>query len=109
MAILTIPTSTTLGAYTQQVSLDDILYNFTFQFNDREGYWYFSIADETGNALRSGIKITANWPMLRLLIGENALPGLIMAIDPTDQDQDPGLADLGDKVFLVYVEQESLP
>lgn len=109
MAILTIPTRTDLGAYTFQVELDGKVYRFSMQFNDREGFWYFSIADEGGNAIRSGVKVVANWPLLGRVAEEAAPPGLLFAIDPTDQDLDPGLSDLGETVFLTYMEEESLP
>jgi len=109
MAIVTIPTRTDLGAYTFQVELDGAVYNFIFQFNDRESYWYFSILDESGNILRSGIKVTSNWSLLRLLIEVTAPPGVLLAVEPTDKDFDPNFDDLGDTVFLTYVEEASVP
>ena len=109
MAVLTIPTSTTLGAYSFQVSLDSIVYRFDFQFNERESFWYFAISDEAGTVLRSGVKVVTNFPLLRLLVNTDAPPGSIMAIDPTDAEADAGLEDLGDSVLLTYVEEASLP
>lgn len=109
MATLTVPTRTDLGAYTFQVELDGAVYRFSFQFNDREGFWYLSIADESGIPIRSGIKVVVNWPLFARAVEEAAPPGSLFAIDTTDQDLEPGLADLGEAVLLTYIEEESLP
>lgn len=109
MAVLTIPTRTDLGAYTFQIELDDKLYRFTMQFNHREGYWYMSIADESGNDIRTGVKIVSNFPLLRRVANIDSPAGEIMALDTTDADADAGLEDLGDTILLTYVEEGSVP
>ncbi len=108
MSTLTVPTRTDLGAYTFQVELDSLVYRFAFQFNDREGFWYLSIADESGVAIRSGIKVVVNTPLFRLIASEDAPPGELLAIDTTNADNEPGLTDLGESVLLTYVEEASL-
>ena len=108
MATLTVPTRTDLGAYTLQVELDALVYRLAFQFNDREGFWYLSIADESGVAIRSGIKVVVNTPLLRLIANEDAPPGELLAVDTTD-DSEPGLTDLGEAALLTYIEEASLP
>ena len=106
MATLTIPTRTDLGAYTFQVELDGLVYRISLQFNTREGFWYLSLADSSGDEIRSGIKVVVNWPLLRLAVEGASLPGSLFAIDTTDADLPPGIEDLGESVLLTYVEEE---
>lgn len=105
MAIVVIPTRTDLGAYTFQAALDETVYRFTMQYNEREGYWYLSIADEAGVAIRSGIKIVSNFPLLERIADIRKPPGQLMALSPTALEPDPGLEDLGDGISLVYAEE----
>jgi len=105
MAIVVIPTRTDLGAYTFQAELDGSLYRFGMQFNEREQLWYMSIADEAGVAIRSGIKVVANFPLLTRVADIRKPPGQLIALSPTAQEPDPGLEDLGDGVSLIYLEE----
>lgn len=109
MSVLTIPTRIDLGAYTFQIELDGALFRFTMQFNHREGFWYLSIADESGNDIRTGVKVIANFPLLRRVADIAAPAGELLALDTTDADADPGLEDLGATVLLTYVEEENVP
>ncbi len=108
MATLTIPTSTTLGAYTFQVELDLVVYRFALQFNEREDFWYLTISEEDGTVIRAGVKVVVNFPLLRLIADRATPPGGLLAIDPSSDDE-PGLLDLGDTALLTYVEEASLP
>lgn len=108
MAILTIPTSTTLANYRFTIELDGAVYGLALFFNSRDERWYYDLFDETGTLLRAGLKAATGWPSLRLDKSRNRPPGDIFAIDPTSLDTEPGLNDLGDSVTLTYVEEESL-
>ncbi len=108
MAILTIPTRTDLGSYRFTIELDEAVYELVFAYNNRDSHWYFDLYDEEGNLLRAGLKAVTNWPLLRLDKSNDRPPGDIFAIDPTDEDIEAGLEDLGDSVTLTYVEEESL-
>jgi hypothetical protein len=49
-----------------------------------------------------------NFWLLRLDQSSDRPPGEIMAIDPTGQDNEAGLEELGDIVTLTYIEEESV-
>jgi hypothetical protein len=108
MAILTIPTSTTLAIYRFTIELDGVVYGLSFFYNNRDERWYYDLYDESGNLLRAGLKAASGWPSLRLDKSRDRPPGDIFAIDPTSLDTEPGLSDLGDSVILTYVEEDSL-
>ena len=94
----------TTGSFRLTVDLDEIEFTFDFQFNDREGFWYFDVYDFEDTLLKAGIKIVVQIPMLLIYKEANLPPGDIMAIDLTNADKEAGLLDLGNDVLLVYQE-----
>ena len=92
MAHYTVPTDGTGNSlsYEQTTTLDGVPYILSFDWNARFKKWLLSIAASNGDDLASGIVVVANQD---LHLGE----------DPSD----PGLADLGNRVALTYVDQES--
>jgi hypothetical protein len=108
MAILTIPTSTTLANYRFSIELDEVVFELVFSFNPRDDHWYFDLYDETGTLLRAGLKAVTGTPLLRLIKSIDRPDGEILAVDPTGDDLEAGLTDLGDAVTLTYVEEVSL-
>jgi hypothetical protein len=94
--------------YSQRTQLDGVEYVFHFQFNSREGRWYVDLYDLSGNQVRTGVKIRANFLTAR---GEyvSRPAGVMMCVDlqNPDNDQlsrDPGLLELGDRWLLFYFE-----
>lgn len=110
MAVLVIPTPNDQPYYSQKVRLDGRDYLFHVAYNEREDRRYLSIHDEEDEPLVSGIKIIANWPLLRSYRFEPRLPpGELMAIDLTGDDSPPGLNELGEdrRVELNYFEADA--
>lgn len=108
MATRIIPASTELSHYTMQVELDRVLFLLTFRWNEREGYWYLSIADSNGVDVATGIKIVINTPLLRRCVSAGRPTGELIALDAaTNTSGDPGLNELGGRVVLVYEEAAS--
>jgi hypothetical protein len=101
MPAVTIPTRTDLGRYRFSVELTDVVFIFALAFNRRDQHWYFSLFDSAGNRIRSGVKVTPNWPLLRQLVQQGRPDGLLFAIDPQG-NLEPGLEDLGGQVKLTY-------
>lgn len=108
MATRIIPTSTELSSYTQRVVLDGREYTLGFQWNQREAKWYLSLADQDGVAIVHGIKVVADFPLLRTLTDRRAPPGEIWAQDRSGTGADPGLRELGVRVILVYMDAADL-
>lgn len=106
MAVVVIPTRGDIGAYYFRVELESVLYELAFQHNDRERRWYMDLRSGDGIPIRSGIKVVANFPLLRMLSGLNRPPGEIIAVN-TKNDDDPDLADLGSFVRLAYVSTDT--
>lgn len=89
--------------YTQRITLDGIEYLFRFDWSDREQRWYLTISDIDEKELASGIKIIANWPLLRRFVNPALPRGTLMAADLSPQNgEPPTYAELGQRVKLVY-------
>lgn len=81
--------------YTQKVQLDGTDYILHFSYNQRTDRWSLAIHDESDTPLQQGLKLIANWPLLRHYHFKPELPsGELIVIDTTGKGSPPGLNDL---------------
>lgn len=104
MATLILPTRTDLAIYRERVDLEGDTFTLDFQYNSREGAWYFDLLDADATPIRSGIRVVVGVPLLRLIHGAGKPAGEMMATDQSGEDQEAGAEDLGDRVLLTYLE-----
>lgn len=98
-----------LGAFTLTVDLDGVDFQLQFQFNSREGFWYFDLLDTTQTILRSGVKVVSNYPILRLYRDVESRPaGELMSFDTRLTPADPGLDDLDVNSIFGYADADDL-
>ena len=109
MATIQIPTRIDLGIYRMQVDLDGETFTLDFQFNEREGAWYFDLADEARSPIRSGIKVVTGFSLTRLIRDLRRPKGEMVAVDTTGQRREALLDTLGSEVVLTYVEAVDVP
>jgi hypothetical protein len=97
--------------YSYQTDLDGETYGFELRWNTRDSGWYLTIRDAEENVLLAGIRLVVGFPLLRRFRDFRLPPGELEAVDTntTGQAADPGLADLGQRVLLVYTSPEDLP
>lgn len=105
MATVILPTRTDLAVYTTEIDLDGETFIFDFQFNARDGFWYFDLSDALGVPIRSGVKVVTGFSLTRLIRDIRRPPGEMLTVDPTDRDREAGLEDLGEEILLTYVEE----
>lgn len=107
MAALLIPTSPGTPYFTQKTRLDGRDFILKFSYNQREERYYLSIYDEQEEPLLMGLKLVANWPLLRRYRWNPALPpGEIWVMDLTGEGTPPTLDELGEgrRCELTYLE-----
>ncbi len=104
MAVLDIPTRSDVGSWNQQTTLENEVFGLQFRWNERDGTWYFNLLDESGNVIRAGVRMIVNFELLAQLVDEGRPPGKFLAFDSRKDPQPPGIADLGEIVFLTYIE-----
>lgn len=106
MAVWTIPTSPGVPHYRQESELDGTVYRLIFDWNAREAAWYMTLADTSGNPIRSGIRIVPNWPLLRKVVNDARPPGELMVVDA--RNLGITLANFGIDNELVYIDAEGV-
>ena len=74
---------------------------FDFQWNNQANFWTMYMCDPSATVLITR-KLTVGTPLLIKYSSPDFPTGDIMAVDTSNQDLDPGLTDLGDRVILLY-------
>ncbi len=110
MTVFVIPNedAETLGNFFFDVELDRIQYQMNFQYNDRDGFWYFDILDLDGNEIRTGVKAVVNWPVLAYGSSPLRPPGQLMFLGIQEPVQEPTLENFGTDVVLVYADEDTI-
>ena len=84
-----------LAAYFQTTTFEGTAYTLSWQFNQRCGEWYLSIADNLGVDIYNGVKVVCGLPLLRKCKDPRRPPGQLYVISSSQTDQTPpGLLEL---------------
>jgi len=107
MADLVIPTFKD-PFYSQRTQLDGVDFNLYFAFNSREGRWYVDIYDTGDVAIKTGVKIKANFLLASGRYAKRPA-GTLVCLDlkhtiDNQLSRDPGLLELGGRWLLYYWE-----
>lgn len=95
--------------FSYQVDLDATTYGFEFKWNARDASWYFNLADADGLPLLSGLRVVVRHLYLSRYRYFGLPIGELEFVDSTDKDLEPGLEDLGQRVFFIYTPAAELP
>lgn len=83
--------------YQQRTRLEGRDYVLSFAFNEREQRWYLTLADEAESPIATGIKLVANWPLLRPYRYDPRTPlGELTVSDISGDSSPPTLLELGE-------------
>ena len=104
MATFVIPTKTDSEHYTQQVELDDVVYELLLAWNHRDGHWFLSVSLADGTPIMSGVRVVVDVPLLHYCGHPSKPAGTLVAVDTSGAGLDPGLIELGGRVLLMYEE-----
>lgn len=105
---LVLPTRLDLARYSFDVDLDNVKFQLSFEWNDRDSGWYMSIASVDGVPLLSGRRVVIGYPLISIY-RTNGLPaGTFVAIDTSSKNEEPGFGDLGERVKLLYITRAEL-
>ena len=105
--IFGIPTSRIESDYPQTSVLDGTVYLLHFRWNERSGHWFLTMSDLEGNRLITGRKVCTRTPWAQHETIDGAPPGKLWPWTVEADDSDPGLRDLGSRVFLLYTDEAS--
>ncbi|MBK6532609.1 MAG: hypothetical protein IPN17_28235 [Deltaproteobacteria bacterium] len=95
--------------WTQTSALDGVNFVLTFDWNQRMGRWALSLADSRGVAIRSGMILNVDVPLLRGVVDTRRPRGELVVMDASGVgDLDPGFSDLGSRFLLLYLDAAEL-
>lgn len=105
MALLQIPSIPEGQArWQQRTTLQGRDFLLTFEWSQRDGHWYLSMADVDGTPIFTGRKLVDRWPLLRYVLDAKRPPGEVFVADTLEQGKDPDFTDLGTRCVLIYEE-----
>ena len=96
------------SSWVQRTTLAGVDYLLSFQWSQRAGRWYLSLADADGNPIATSRLVTTSWRLLRGVTDPRRPPGDLVCIDTFGQGWDPGFSDLGARFTLVYADPADL-
>ncbi len=104
--ILEIPLFPEVPLYTERVTLDGRDYILRFDYAQREDRWFMSVDTPEGTTVRRGIKVTANYDVLKTCVHPDRPLGALLFLDVrrvNGAGEAPGFQDMGRTVKLVYI------
>ena len=108
MSVFEVPTFTDPSNYRQQIELDGVVFELSFNFNSRDNRWYLDILDVAGVQLRSSMRLVTSMALMLRWKELTRPAGELGMIDPSSQDLEATLDDIGVAVFLTYVDAAEL-
>lgn len=104
-----IPLRTDSPRYSIRTELDGARYVIDLEWNDRAEAWFLAVADGEGVRLVESVRVVIDFPLLDAYSNAALPPGVLFAVDSTNADLDPGRADLGDRVQIIYFPIADIP
>lgn len=96
-------------AYEYDVTLDGRDYVLRYTYSERQDAWSLDVMLPDETELATGLKLSANIPLLHRYNDDRLPAGQLLALSMEDPPQDPGRHDLGSKVRMVYIPADELP
>lgn len=110
MGIFTVPcTPNGSACWTQRTALDGSDFVLSFDWNQRTGLWFFSVADQDAVPIVSGRALTTGTLLLKGVRDPRRPRGELVVEDTTlRNDADPAFDDLGARFRVTYVDAAEL-
>lgn len=84
------------------LSLDGVRLGVRLGWQERLASWYVDFLDSDNEPILTGRRIAVGDNLFASCSDDRLPPGMLLVIDTTGTDVDPGSADLGDRVLLIY-------
>jgi len=104
--IFQIPITATDASFKIRTSLEGTDYVLRFDWNGRDECWQMGIMDSTETPIVMGIPLNINSNLIGRFEIPELPPGLLMLYDTSDNNEEAGRDDLGDRAVLLYEASE---
>ena len=103
MALLTLPVDVENANYDFNISLDGVVYNLEYYWNERAALWQMSVYDSTReNLLLGSIPLVLDFPLTYQYVADELPPGDFLVINLTGDSTPPNRNNLGTDVKAYY-------
>ena len=96
------------ASFTEEVTLDNVPYRITFNWNERGQFWTCTIADRDDVILYAGIKIVLDYEMIQDFPDRGLPVGGLSVTDPAGIKIVASRDDLGNEIFIMYSTEEEI-
>jgi len=103
-----IPIKSDTSFSVQRITLDGVEYEFEITYNDRDGFFYGSLADSQSDIIARQRKLVVNQPLFQRETDSRMFHGILLLLDMAEDGAEAGLFDLGKRCKLVYFDQDSV-
>jgi len=104
---LTIPVDNT-AAYTQELTIEENVYRFSFHWNSRGSFWSMDLLDLELSPLVMGVKLVVAFDLLAPYRYLDIPQGAFVVTDPADTYAELGRDDLGARSQLIYLTEDEI-
>lgn len=103
MTITSIPcTPSGQPFWNQRTTLSGQDYLLSFQWSQRDGHWFLSLADADNSPIFSGRKLVDSANLFARLLDPRLPPGALIVLDTQLAGKDPDFSDLDSRCLLFY-------
>jgi len=99
--MLTIPWSD-FPSFSQECTLDGVVYRFRFKWNYRGQYWTMDLHDRDQNPILLGVKLVVRFDLVKHYPGRAVPPGVFVVTDPKGEIDRVEEGDMGVNTQLTY-------
>ena len=104
-----LPLIPSVARYRFGTTLDGVQYLFDVRWNGRQGVWHMDILTEDAVAIIVGATLVLGFWVAARSVDAVRPPGLFTLRDTSDNGEDAGFDDMGERVLLYYWSPSELP
>jgi hypothetical protein len=100
--VFTITPDVTYPSVLQETALGGTVYRLTFRYNERDGYWYLTIADIEDVIIKGAFKLVPGARFLRYVVEDTRPAGELLILETPDRNT------LGSSAPVIYLDESEI-
>lgn len=108
MAYQILPVRTDIPAYDFSLTLEGIIYYFSFEWNERGQFWTMDILDQDQSYIAAGIRMVVDVDLIGRFKDSRVPKGTFILTDTSGKSRDPSYYNFGTEIILSYRESTTV-